>query len=1668
MSTTKYVGGSSKSHQAREIEVAPVTRAVRAALAVSVATLALGGTAVAGTAPSSAPAQVATQWGALTGLDAYPVDLTLVQSGGIPSSVVASPIAPLSMVQAGDITYTNAGTIAVSTTGAYNANAIDAESTDGGNVSVDNQATGVLTADSQYGNAIGIFGYTVGGNVNEHNAGQITTTSTNGLADGIFASGGQVAVTTDAGSSISATGFNWAAGIEAQGDDLTTVNNAGDITATANANDETNKIYGHAFGIYTTGGAGGISVANSGTINATGLYATGIYAYDATSGKVAVTNSGKVLVTSGYFATGIQIASGGDGAVVTVDNSGTVYAGMGGTYISSIGIQAVATGAGSSVSVDNSGTVMAMNASDSQHGQTTGILASATGDASVDNSGAVVSNHGDGIQALAFTGNASVTNSGSVGAAGTAITAASQGGTATVVNSGSVRSLSTGIRAGGGTGASVDNSGSILVGPAKYGFGVYASAGTGDAVVTNSGSLTLQGMHAYGAIGKASVGNTALTNSGSVAMQAKYGYGLVGSVSQGDVAISNTATGTIDIKGKYTTGRFESVGGIGMFGTTTQGDVTIGNAGSVSVDASGGGKHGIGVFARSREGNVAVSNSGTLYASAYYDAQGVRAQAKGDVAVDNSGTITTVAVGGYGHGHATGVLATATGGTATIHNSGAIAATADYGIAIGISTSPDTLTAQVDNSGQINAASFYYGIGVKAGGGTVGVTNSGSITVESRGGIGVEATAASGNATVVNSGSILASDGTTHVISDYYGATAVTASSAYGTALVSNSGSITATAATGTATGVQTMANTLDAQVANAAGGTISASGAQTVTGVLGEGTTLTVTNAGQIAATTDSPTGQATGVWAKSSGDATIGNSGSIAATGVDAATALALDAGGVSTLNNSGSIAATAPYGTAIGVHSTAATQAAQLANAAGGTIGANGLQATGLFGEGATTVAVTNAGQITATGVDTATALALNAGGASTLNNAGSIAATAPTGTAIGVHSMAGAQAVQLANAANGTIGASGLQATGVLGEGATLTVANAGHITATSSDAAGQATGLWAKSSGDATISNSGSITATGVATATAVALNAGGVSTLNNSGVIRSYASPEGSIAVSGGDGVENIVNTGKIYGALVLGGGADNFTNANRGLWDVRSHSTDFGAGNDVVNNQAGGTILLADSAISLGSGNNAFTNAGLIKIVGNSLIDMGTGPGSATPVPAMSTAQVPALNATPMINNGVIDFLDGATNDALTVHGNFGGNGTLNLDLNLRNGTSDMLRIDGDVVAGTVQRVNMPFTGIPTAGATVPAQFASVAGTSTADQFVAGRLTGYSPNNFVNLGIGITSKIDPSNATADAFYAQIAVTGLSDAGTLAASAGQSAQSLMASQIGTWRQRMGVVPAQAGPGGVSPWVRRYYDNRDVKLSHTANFGSGGNFAYEQTNAGTELGLDVAPMAGINLGIMLADNKAEQRLTGSGAGSSRLDGHTVGLYGTYTSAKGYYVDLSYRTMGFKSRLRSPMASEQLLLGRANALNVEAGYDWTFGNGLVLEPQLQYTRTMVDGMGPLQAVDSTFHLQGARWETSRVGVAALKQIGSAHGWIWTPYGALSLVHVAGNHSTYAVNDTLFGSTSSNGDSAMAELGLGVRRNNLSVTAGVNWVNGGATQGQLGGQVVLRYGF
>jgi hypothetical protein len=66
----------------------------------------------------------------------------------------------------------------------------------------------------------------------------------------------------------------------------------------------------------------------------------------------------------------------------------------------------------------------------------------------------------------------------------------------------------------------------------------------------------------------------------------------------------------------------------------------------------------------------------------------------------------------------------------------------------------------------------------------------------------------------------------------------------------------------------------------------------------------------------------------------------------------------------------------------------------------------------------------------------------------------------------------------------------------------------------------------------------------------------------------------------------------------------------------------------------------------------------------------------------------------------------------------------------------------------------------------------------------------------------------------------------------------------------------------------------------------------------------------------------------------------------------------------------------------------------------------------------------------------------------------------------VHEFDGESTYTIGNTFVGSTSTDGTSAMVELGLGAQNGGFSVTGGANWTDGGALQSFVGGQVVLRY--
>ncbi len=1615
------------------------------------------------------------------------------------------------------------------------------------------------------GDQIGLYANATDGDAIVHNSAYVGVYSGGGIADGIFAAGDHVSV--DNSGDIVAIGSSWGAGIEAQGEDLTTVANTGSLYA-----------YGfYGFGIYATGGD--IEVNNDGPIEAQGYIANGIYTR--ASGDTTISNTGDITAGTLFEyngslygslqATGIHAGGNYAGTTTTVGNSGDIDVLA---YAGATGIEVVATGEGSSGIASNSGTILASQYSKYGSGAA-GIVVSADGDAAIDNAGgitAISSGGAYGAMALAFNGDATVTNSGDINAysVGSAkyygaygILAASQNGSAHVDNAGTINVVSDyldigytgmGIRASGLEGATVVNSGSISV-DAKYAYGIYASAGAGDVLVDNAEGALVD-VYSYFSVG----------------------FGVLALTGQGDIEVDNE--GTIDV---YAYGQ-----AVGVFARPGEGDAFVHNGGDILVESGGG--TAAGIFARADYGSIDVandgnieayagagaafgilgsggyanaSNTGTIDATGYAFASGINVYGLHGASVVNEGTI-----GAYGVVAANGIYAGG-GESVEIHNSGDIVAVS-YGLATGIYGYSAYGDVSIDNSGYVGALSLYdVADGIFASGGNVDVSNSGDIVaLGTTWGAGIEAQGADGT-TVSNSGNIYAYgaygfgiyatggeggigiDNAGAIEAQGYIASGVYAQGS-GDIDIVNSGDVTA----GTlfeqdgylygsllATGIHAASNGVGAAIGVDNSGVIAATGYQGAIGIeaiaTGEGGSASVDSSGAIYASQYSKYGYgAAGIVVSADGDAGIDNSGLLAVeSGGLAYGALALSFNGDATVVNAGDIdvhsAGAAKYYGAFGIVAASQNGSALVDNSGSvyvtsdyldiGYIGM-GIQAVGMDGatvtnsgeisvdakyaygiyasSGAGDVSVTNAAGGT---IDVYSyfgsgfgVLALATQGDVDVGNAGVIDVYA-YGQAVGaftsstagnayvdnggdlvVDSGGSVAAGAFARAGNGiaTIHNTGSIATsaygtayGALARGAYAGITNAGDITAASTGGSaigayvsgyagaaiyndgsihaeatyGNAIGVFATAYGDVLVENGGTISATHPDVAIAVVMDSlYGTSTLDNSGTITTDASVDGSIAVLGGDGVDRILNSGDIHGALVTGGGDDLVANAGGGTWVVGNFSSYLGTGDDAITNASGGLIHLANGGIFLGAadGANAFDNAGLLQVSGFGLVDMGT-------------------EDSVLANDGMISLMDGGANDLFVLGGDLGGSGSLGFDANLASGASDYAYIDGNLVAGSTQAIDLRVDGAPTS-LSQSFEVLAVTGDATAANFTGGEVFGFDPSNFLDLDVGVSLA---QAGGLNVLTASLEVAGLNDTGVLAASVAPGVHSLAGSSIGTWRQRVGVLPAlDDGRVGLGPWVRFYTDDGDLSPS-AAGFSAHSDFGFEQENRGREFGFNLPVGGGVSIGLLAGTADGTQVLA-TGTGSSRIDLDYSGLSGTWL-AQDFYVDASMRWMDFEAVLASA-GGEQHTSGNGTAFNLEAGYTgWQLGT-FDLVPQVQYTRTKLDDIAPVAGSLVDFTADGGISERVRVGLGFSRAFASASGVKWTPYGAISAVNELDGESAYMVdgNPLFSGTGSTDGTHALLEAGVGAQFGGVTVTGGLHWADGGAIDSSMGGQLVMRY--
>ena len=1595
---------------------------------------------------------------------------------------------------------------------AYGINAEINDSSSTSNITITNGYGGLILATAFYtdetADAYGVKAYHNGdGDIVVTNAGTIRAQSyDDAQAIWAYADGdGDISITnTSTGKLYAESSDDDAYGIYAyaDGDGSVTVTNAGDINA------QTSGDYGDAYGVYAyTNGDGNVSVTNSqyGSIIASTIGyssdATGIYAYADGDGNSTVSNSGTVLAQASGDngdATGVYAYTNGDGDVLLTNTAtGTITATTSGddTEANAAMVQADSNAFGNATLV-NAGS----------------LTATATGYSS-DAYGVYIESDGDGSITLTNSGSITATTSGNFSDAygvyaqhedyGDVVITNTATGSITVTTSGN-DSDAYGISAWGseGNNFTIGNSGDVTVSASGYSSdakGIYVDAnrtGYGDITVTNTLSGYVDVSSAYGSATGIGIyaemggnlndgGDIRVTNAGDILVQG-YGSaaGIAVDVDQGSIYVPAqfgycpSYSTCQDVYGNniYTGLYGQSFVTVASSSTPGQGGmpVTVTNSGSIDVTSDYSNAEGITVnMGNGSYGELAsITNSGSIdvVTEDGFLAWGIHVDNRfGDISVTNTAS-----------------------GTIDVANESAPFFYAGGGYAVGIRTFAEYGDTTISNAGDIIVGnSPWRSNGIRA------ENKYGDVTVSNL----------AGGSISVNTGGF-----------DAYG---IEVDNKYGDVTVTNAGSITVSGGSWNNKGIEVDNEDGDTVITTAAGSSISVTGTgnDVTGGILGYSETgdITVTNAGSLTVTADN---FAVGINAYTDyGDVTVGNSAAVTVTsadsnavGISAETNLENDYyyGAFSdshvTVTNSGNITVSG-YWTSEGIQVRSEDYGdISVTNTATGRLGVTSSYGTAYginaYADGAGDIVISNAGAITATGRD-GDAFGINAetdndeynvvGGAISISTAAgsSITATAngDYGDAYGIYARVEEDdgGITITNAGSITVTANGYDgsAYGIYAEiqdYGDITITNTANITVNANGDFGDAVGIRAEvqDGGDISISNSANI----VANAGDFGFSAGIYSinfdgsetTISNTGSIRATGDYAWAIYHYGTDVDISNSSAGKIFGVIATDYGNDSFT--NNGKWYATegvNYLSEFNEGDDNIVNSATGKIYMEDSYIDLGYAEgsvNSFLNNGKLYANGDAnYIDMGG-------------------NGSVFTNNGSsIHMDDGAANDALTIFGNFAGNGKIIVDANGTSMLADRLYIEGNVVSNTANVIDVYLDQNPSledviAGELIDIVF--VSGTSAAANFNLG-IVDVDTDSLYTLDYELVKQINYSG-TNDLFSLGFEVSGLTPTGVAMSSIAPTVQNLWHLGVGTVFQREGTKRDFHGGGSANSlmnagfknatggnaqvadyqgaaglWLRAFTEDGGLNPDGGRdNFGLGGAHSFDMKNSGIEFGAGYAFNSQWTAGLLggVSDGSLKPTI----GGRTSIDAKTIGGYVTYTPGNGFYADLSYRSMDFDGDGNGG-GQDFSFDGKADGYSLEMGYGFKTSSGLIVEPQFQYSSMDVD----LDNVDYNqggFVLDDGKSSQTRLGVSLRKTMDMGGGNSWAPYASLSYVNESNASNDYIIGGVLTGNVDTSGNSTLLEGGATVKYGNMLFSGGLNWKDGGAYESVFGGQVSVRF--
>jgi len=167
-------------------------------------------------------------------------------------------------------------------------------------------------------------------------------------------------------------------------------------------------------------------------------------------------------------------------------------------------------------------------------------------------------------------------------------------------------------------------------------------------------------------------------------------------------------------------------------------------------------------------------------------------------------------------------------------------------------------------------------------------------------------------------------------------------------------------------------------------------------------------------------------------------------------------------------------------------------------------------------------------------------------------------------------------------------------------------------------------------------------------------------------------------------------------------------------------------------------------------------------------------------------------------------------------------------------------------------------------------------------------------------------------------------------------------------ETATLRSRMGEL--RVGTGSSGPWVRAYSNKYDLS--------AGGGVAYQQQQNGVSFGID-APLPAADgrwlVGVM--GGYSHSSLALDAGPDSSVDSYYMGLYSTWLSESGYYVDALIKANRFENHANVVMSDGVQASGGYTSYgvgsSVEVGKHIHLPNNWFIEPYTQFSALWVPG-------------------------------------------------------------------------------------------------------------------